>query len=237
MTMATVNLESGLQALVDDRLDAIDRVLLRAGVSRGERRNIVEEVEAQVYELLGRKTEGESTRAHVLSVLATLDPPEAYAPEPYRQRVRENGESPKPRIRRPQPSLLALGSATGGVVSGFLTVVLTFFVMEDGLGELTLALAALLLPAALAVTVCGVVAIVRIRRSDGWLFGLRAALFAAILYPFILANGVLVMATLFFPMGVFCVAFFAVVACNAWLAYHLWKLVASDYRRAEPQSF
>ncbi len=233
---AMMSLEPGLQALIDDRLDAIDRVLLRAGVSRGERRSIVEEVEVQVFELLSRKTGGDPTRVEVASVLAALDPPEMYAPEPYRQRARESAEPVRPRIRRPQPSLLALGSAMGGVITGFLTLVLTYFVVQSGLDELTLVFAALLFPAALTVTACGVLAIVRIRRSDGWLFGLRAALFAAILFPLILGNGVVVLSGLMFEiMGLLCVTFIAVMACNAMLVYHLWKLVAADYRRATPE--
>ena len=65
MTMRT-DLEAPLRGAIDDRLDAIDRVLLRAGVSRGERRSIVEEVENQVYELLARRSAGgEPTRADV----------------------------------------------------------------------------------------------------------------------------------------------------------------------------
>jgi hypothetical protein len=237
MTTAGVSLEPALQALVDDRLDAIDRVLLRAGVSRGERRDIVEEVEAQIHEMLARKTGGESSRDDVVAVLATLDPPEAYAPEPYRHRIREVTEEPVLRMRRPQPSLLALGSAVGGIFCGFVTLVLTFFILQGGIGELTLVFGALLFPMDLAVTACGILAIVRIRQSDGWLFGLRAALFAAMIFPLVLANGLLVTAALLFEtLGIVCVAALAVLACNAMVVYQTWKLVASDYRRATPES-
>src|SRR5207249_10505456 len=114
MMTAPPKLDSSLQALIDDRLDAIDRVLLEAGVSRGERRGIVEESEAQVHELLVRRG-GEPTRADLAAVLDSLDPPEAYAPEGYRPR-RAWPERPAPvRLRVSQPSLLALGSALGGL--------------------------------------------------------------------------------------------------------------------------
>lgn len=237
MTNTAVNLEPDLQSMVDDRLDAIDRVLLRAGVSRSERRNIVEEVEAQVHEVLARKSGGEASRADVTSVLAALDPPEAYAPEPYRHRVRETVTTPAIRMRRPQPSLLALGSAAGAALCAFLTLILTVLIVQGGLGELTLIGCALILPAALAVTACGVVAIVRIRRSEGWLFGLRAALFAALIFPLLLGNGLLlVTAMLFETLGILGIAALAVLACNAVVVYHVWKLVASDYRRATPEA-
>src|SRR4051794_5843844 len=109
MMTAPTNLDSALQALIDDRLDAIERVLLEAGASRGERRGVVEEVEAQIHELLGRRG-GEPTRADVAAVLDSLDPPEAYAPEGPRPRRTGFGRR-APAWRVAQPSLLALGSA------------------------------------------------------------------------------------------------------------------------------
>ena len=235
MTTAPLTLESSLQALLDDRLDAIDRVLLRAGVSRGERRSIVEEVEAHVYEMLSRKTEGDPQRADVVSVLATLDPPEAYAPEPYRRRVRETAQ-PKPIVlRRPQPSLLALGSAAWAMICIFITMVLGYLMVEGEAGQLIIILAAVLLPSALAVTGCGIWAIVKIRKSEGWLFGLRAALIAALMLPILLGNGILVVgAMLFDGYGLVGIAFLAVMACNAVVVYHIWKMVASGYQRATP---
>jgi hypothetical protein len=236
MTTARLELEPSLQALIDDRLDAIERVLLRAGVARGERRGIVEEVEAQVYELLSRKSGAEPVRADVLAVLAALDPPEAYAPEPYRHRVSENVGTPIIRMRRPQPSLLALCSAGGGVLAMFLAMLLVILMSVGDYGELALILgAAFFVPVALAVTTCGILSIVRIRRSDGWLFGLRAALFAAILFPLLMGNGILILAGFVLQgYGFIGVSVLAVLACNAFLVYHLWKLVASGYRRAMP---
>ena len=238
MTGTAVNLESSLQALIDDRLDAVDRVLLRAGVSRGERRNIVEEVEAQIHELLSRKTDGDLLRVDVLAVLNALDPPEAYAPEGHRQRVSDVAGTPRMRLRRPEPSLLALGSAAGGIITAFLAVLASFLVIQGEFGMLALALIALLVPAALAVTACGILAIVRIRRSDGWLFGLRAALLAAILFPLLLGNAVFISAGMLGgEVGLIFAAALAMLACNAGLVYHVWKLLASGYKRATPEFF
>src|SRR4051812_49792580 len=47
----------------------------------------------------------EPSRADVLSVLATLDPPEAYAPEPYRQRVRETADRKSTRLNSSHMSI------------------------------------------------------------------------------------------------------------------------------------
>src|SRR5205823_11970583 len=111
-TTAVVELGAPLRALVDERLDAIDRVLLHAGVSRGERRDIGEAVAAQIDDLLARRAgEGALTRADVLAVLAQLDPPEPYAPEGYEPPA----EAPRPRRPRgPRLSLLAGGAAALG---------------------------------------------------------------------------------------------------------------------------
>ncbi|CAN5192575.1 hypothetical protein BH10PLA2_BH10PLA2_10570 [soil metagenome] len=212
-------------------------MLLLAGVTRGERRSIVEEVELQIYELLSRKTEGEPGRADIIAVLAKLDPPEAYAPEPYRQRIRDNSAPKVVRMRRPQPSLLALASAASALMVGFLTLPLAYVVIQSGLNEWTLMFTGLLIPAGLAITGCGLTAIVRIRRADGWLFGLRAALFAAVLFPLLFGNGVLVMTCIMFDLlGVFLVVGLILLVCNGGLVYHVWKLVASDYRRATPEA-
>ena len=80
MKTATIELSSSLQALVDTRLDTIDRMLM-GHVARQDRLEIVREVEAQVFELLPYREAETITREDVLAVLARLDPPEAYLPE------------------------------------------------------------------------------------------------------------------------------------------------------------
>src|SRR5215217_7291486 len=79
-TLTAPLLAPTLQALIDLRLDTIDRLLLNH-LPRQDRVNIVSEVEAQIFELLGEQGDDEPTRDDVLAVLARLDPPEAYVPE------------------------------------------------------------------------------------------------------------------------------------------------------------
>jgi hypothetical protein len=79
-TMTAVRVSDGVQALIDARLDTIDRMLL-GRVSRADRLAIVREVEGQIHDLLGERGADEPERDDVLAVLARLDPPEAYLPE------------------------------------------------------------------------------------------------------------------------------------------------------------
>jgi hypothetical protein len=72
-----------LQRLIDARLDAIERILLSTDVNRSERREIVQAVEDQIYELIDRRSDQETTREDILEVLSTIDPPEANVSEEY----------------------------------------------------------------------------------------------------------------------------------------------------------
>lgn len=79
-TMTSVRLDSAVQALIDSRLDTIDRMLL-GRVPRQDRLDIAREVEAQIFDHLQERGLDDPTRDDVLSVLARLDPPEAYLPD------------------------------------------------------------------------------------------------------------------------------------------------------------
>jgi len=78
--IASIHVPESLQALIDCRLDTIDRMLL-GRLPRSERVEIVREVESQIFDLLGERSSDELTREDVLAVLARLDPPEAYLPD------------------------------------------------------------------------------------------------------------------------------------------------------------
>lgn len=180
MNSSMVELSPALQALVEERLDSIERILFAAGVSRGERRGILSEVESHVFELLARRTTGEPTRDDVLAVLAQLDPPESYAPEGFdRRKLHETFAPPKP--REPELSLLATGSAVLGV---FLLLVLVMSVLGGADGGLLVFLATALL----AISIAGAWSLHRIQRSNGWLYGARPALVAAMVFPVAAAN-------------------------------------------------
>jgi hypothetical protein len=92
MTMATtMELAKPLQALIDARLDTIDRMLM-GQIPRADRLSILREVESQIEELLAERDAATITRDDIIEVLRQLDPPEAFVPE----------EIPDPAIRTPQ---------------------------------------------------------------------------------------------------------------------------------------
>ena len=77
LTTAAPVLAESLQALIDARLDTIERMLL-GHVPRPDRLAIVNEVESQIHELLGERDPQLLTTDDVVEVLRRLDPPEAY---------------------------------------------------------------------------------------------------------------------------------------------------------------
>jgi hypothetical protein len=234
-TAMRMDLDAPLRVLVERRLDGIDRVLLAAGVSRGERCGIVEEVEAQIYEMLARRTEESPTRQDMLAVLAALDPPEAYAPEGYRAAAAAALAADRP--AGPQPSLLALGSAAVGAINLMLLALCGLLAVGEELeGELLmLGLGVLGFCVPLAVTVCGAVSLLQIRASAGRLFGLPAAVFAAILFPMLLLNAVVGFSLMLLgEYALLLICGFAVVSGNVWLVCRVWRLLASGLRFPEP---
>lgn len=76
--------------LIESRLNSIERNLMDSGISRRRRHEIVQDVERQIYQLVSAHP-GELSRAVVLQILGTLDPPEAYSGEPGEFPVRAAG--------------------------------------------------------------------------------------------------------------------------------------------------
>lgn len=127
MTTATA-LAPVLQALIDARLDTIDRLLLNH-LPRQDRVNIVSEVETQIFELLGESPGEEPTRDEVLAVLARLDPPEAYLPEDAAPLDRPTTQRETTRPFRNQQSATSnpQSARTGGIL-GLISLSFTLIV-------------------------------------------------------------------------------------------------------------
>ena len=198
-------------------LDMIERVLLMASVSRGERRGILGEVEMHVFELLGRRTTGEPTREDVLAVLAQLDPPESYAPEGFDRRMLNDTWSAT-RRREPQLSFMAVGSAAIGVfIASALAV--SAIVFDDA------TLIYLGVFALLVVSIVGCCSLVRIHRSKGWLYGIRPGLFATLLFPLLAVNCFAALSlSVLEEIAIFAVVGFAFVTLNGAIIYALASL-------------
>ncbi|MBT4818304.1 MAG: hypothetical protein HON70_21530, partial [Lentisphaerae bacterium] len=66
------------RSLLDEHLDAVERVLQETGVSRSERQSICEEVEGQAWEIARQRADAEPGPEHMRMVLAEMDDPAAY---------------------------------------------------------------------------------------------------------------------------------------------------------------
>ena len=73
----TVELAPDVRARLDAHLDAVEKALVAAGSSRERRRGVVDDLEAQIMDMLAGKSET-PTVAELEEVLAKLDPPGAY---------------------------------------------------------------------------------------------------------------------------------------------------------------
>ncbi len=79
MSSERIRLRDESQARVDQYLGAIDRVLAAAGMPYSERRNIAEDVEGQIFDMLLAGGIADPGVPDVDAVIMKLDPPEAYA--------------------------------------------------------------------------------------------------------------------------------------------------------------
>lgn len=114
MTLESLRLSAPLQALVDARLDTIDRMLLGV-VPRQDRLAIARDLESQIHEQLQDRNTDELSRDDVLSVLASLDPPEAYLPEETGAVPSANRAVPSlhPTSDRPRPASSSVSGILG----------------------------------------------------------------------------------------------------------------------------
>jgi hypothetical protein len=205
MTVATderIYLSESLQKLIDSRLETIERMLL-GRVARAERIAIVREVESQIHELLGERETDELSREDVLSVLARLDPPEAYLGEdaptdlpspqtrsPVRTAVRSVHHE-KFRVARASTilGLLALSSAFVLLPLGY--VIASLF-GSDGSEVVAIFLCGGALLIMLVSGVLGIVLGISARKSGAWaLAGIVTSMLAVLLELFMCAALVL----------------------------------------------
>jgi len=179
--------------LIESRLDSIERNLMDSRVSRGQRSEIVHAVERQIYDLLEAHN-GEVTRAVVLQVLGSLDPPEAY---------RDGEPRPLP-VRAAQFARPAAQTASG--TDGFQPAPPTYVGVApqtctsphcvqpatSSFAFAALVLAVLSIPAVIVIpigtlvafagAVCGVIACIQISKSGGRLSGKWMAVFSFVTF-------------------------------------------------------
>jgi hypothetical protein len=232
--------------LVDQKLDSVDRVLLLAGVPRTKRRAILEQLETTTLALVAEEAgERPPQPDDVLQVLARLDPPEAYAPDAYRAKARTAAQvkAPRPKVRRPQVAISAIVS----MCLAFFNIPLLLASGYIGFAAMDGAEAEALLYAGLALVPCflmtlasgglGIWSIYRIRRSDGWLFGIGCAIPGIAVIPLLFMQ--LVFAGVMFVgtagIGLYMLPFVYVGATTAFMCHGLWHWLADDYEVRDPE--
>lgn len=239
MSQATPNLPNDVQKRIDDHLDRVERVLLRGDVSRTERRSIVDEVENQIYEMLAARSEQDPAAA-ISEILASLDPPDAYAPDdktaaastpepsvvmpPLRPRRLwrrwRHWWSVQPDVRRPSPPALLAAAWSGSAV--FLGMATLAFRWPPAPLVALLLLVGLTAP--VGVTVLGFMAVRRIRRAGSQEFGLPLALIETFFFPILFANlaliGILAVSR---EAGLILLAALVIITANIGLARYAWR--------------
>jgi hypothetical protein len=189
MAMTVPRVPQALQRLIDSRLDTIDRMLL-GRLPRGERLEIVREVESQIFELLAKRSGDEPTRDDVLTVLARLDPPEAYLADEAESRPTLEDRLPRERIAvhtRPMPTSpdrVGISSTILGLA--MLLLLLIIFPLTIGVANFVPGNAPLILTfwygltlIALTGSITAIVLAARSRLRGGWaIAGLVIGIFA-----------------------------------------------------------
>lgn len=170
-------LSSVAQRLLEEHLDAVERVLAESGVSRSERRSICDEVEAQAVEMVWDRSEGAPTEQVMKAVLAELDGPEAYrtTEKPERQRTVETDSNAPPKIHPYAWWALLIP------VAAILAIVLN---VTRGETEI-MSLIGVISPLSI---LFGVLAIQSIRRSPDRFSGIGLAIFGMLVFPIIVFN-------------------------------------------------
>ncbi|MFO0905090.1 MAG: hypothetical protein U0939_18940 [Pirellulales bacterium] len=232
--------------LVDQKLDSVDRVLLLAGVPRPTRRLILEELETTTLALIAEQAgERAPQPEQVLAVLAQLDAPEFYAPEAYRAKARSaaQGKTPRPKIRRPQvavSAIVSMGLAFFNIPLLFAGGYLGFMALSEGETEVLLYAAFVLVPCflmTLASGGLGIWSILKIRKSDGWLYGIGCAIPGVAVIPLLFLQvifaGVLYIGTM--GVGLALLPCLYVGATTAFMCHGLWHWLADDYEIREPE--
>lgn len=163
--------------LVDEHLDAVEAVLSQGGMNRPERRRIIDEIEVQVHEMLAIYGENPCV-ADVQSVLAKLDPPEAYAAagEPAVASMPEKTSAPD---SEPKYSKLAIVGAMWIAMFS-----LIFLIAAQGSSVLIRNIIMIIVfTAPFGATTLGWIAVSQIRHSQGRLYGMGLALFDGLFFP------------------------------------------------------
>lgn len=170
--MNALQLSAEAQSLLDAHLDAVERVLLDAGLARSERQAICDEIQAQARDMLEARGAAPPTVEDMRAVLITMDPPESYS---------ESALPMAPKVPA-EPTCLHPAALWSVIlpVAAFLLMLLSFGPKGEGAGLTFLGAAALIAVA------LGVASIVAIRRQPHCFRGVGLAVSGICFLPSVL---------------------------------------------------
>ncbi len=195
MSIVTIQLPASLQVLIDSRLDTIDRMLM-GRMPRQDRLAIVSEVESQIHEKLLEREDHEWDRDDILALLARLDPPEAFIPEPSdddvsppRVTVSYTGQRTARRVDSRTARLSGILGLTmlGGVLVGYpLIFTVAEFLSSEGFLLGGFGMASLII---ITGSILGLVFGLRARSGGGWAVAGIVTSLVALLLGFVGLSG------------------------------------------------
>ena len=125
MTEPTIQLDPACRQRIDRHLDAVDQALQAGGVGRGERRQIADDLQNQILEMLAARAGKTPKLADIEAILTELDPPEAYGRDPITSSPNAQGLASVPANYQSRPAsfwfvvglvALAIGAAALGAL-------------------------------------------------------------------------------------------------------------------------
>ncbi len=188
--MAETARDPDVERLINEHLEAVDRALAAREVPLSERRSVTDDVEAQIRDMLAERAGGKPTTADVEAVLAGLDAPDSYAEDAGGAPAAVPVQPVEPARLCPLSVIGVVWTPIACILAAGIVLVLRLAAMSGGASPARtaggLAWWILLLPAMTApigTTILGWVAVGRIRRSEGRLYGLGLAVFDGLLFP------------------------------------------------------
>ena len=174
----TLKLDGKVRRCIEQYLAGINAALRQAGWLRAGIQNVVDDVRAQILEMLAGRTEGEPTLQDAQAIIAELDDPESYA-----------SQAGEPEPEMVGPRRFSRHALWGAVLVLLLVPLLGrpwgFSAPSQPVAPVMLREMLMVLMVSAGPLILGSIAISKIRRSGGRLRGLRLA-YVEVLIPFLL---------------------------------------------------
>jgi hypothetical protein len=194
---AATPLPADVQQRIDRHLDAIDTALQNSTTPRRERRNVTDEVEGQIRDMLAERAGVQPSVADVEAILVELDPPEAYGDvgdaEDKSSQLTQSGykssEQACPEERRiSRIAVVGLALVGVGIIPALFGCVSFLVGRGAGSGHRSLFLMSPALALVAVGAVCGLIASSQIRHSQERHYRQGVACASSLVFPLLLID-------------------------------------------------